>query len=99
MQSFHEENGHLSEFAGFNLPLWFKGIILESMAVRNAAGIFDVSHMGRAIIRGNNSQKLLDNLSTNNVASLANGEGQYSLLCNPEGGIKDDVLVFRLQEK
>jgi aminomethyltransferase len=98
VQSFHEENGHLSEFAGFNLPLWFKGIILESMAVRNAAGIFDVSHMGRAIIRGNNSQKLLDNLSTNNVASLANGEGQYSLLCNPEGGIKDDVLVFRLQE-
>jgi aminomethyltransferase len=98
VQSFHEENGHLSEFAGFNLPLWFRGIIPESMAVRNAAGIFDVSHMGRAIIRGNNSQKLLDNLSTNNVASLANGGGQYSLLCNPEGGIKDDVMIFRLQE-
>jgi len=98
VQSFHVENGHLSEFAGFNLPLWFKGIILESMAVRNVAGIFDVSHMGRAIIRGKNSQKLLDNISTNNVASLANGEGQYSLLCNPEGGIKDDVLVFRLQD-
>lgn len=98
VQGFHEENGHLSEFAGFNLPLWFKGITLESMAVRNAAGIFDVSHMGRAIIRGKNSQELLDNLSTNNVASLVNGEGQYSLLCNPEGGIKDDVLVFRLQE-
>lgn len=68
------------------------------MAVRNAAGIFDVSHMGRAIIQGKDSQKLLDNLTTNDVASLANGEGQYSLLCNPVGGIKDDVLVFRLQE-
>jgi aminomethyltransferase len=97
LQRFHEENGHLSEFAGFNLPIWFKGIIPESMAVRNAAGIFDVSHMGRAIIRGKDSEKLLDNLTTNDVASLAEGGGQYSLMCNPEGGIKDDILVFRLQ--
>ena len=99
LQKFHEENGHLAEFAGFNLPLWFKGIIPESLAVRNAAGIFDVSHMGRALIRGKDSQKLLDTVTTNDVASLGNGQGQYSLMCNPEGGIKDDVLVFRLQER
>ncbi len=99
LQKFHEENGHLTEFAGFNLPLWFKGIIPESLAVRNAAGIFDVSHMGRALIRGEDSQKLLDTVTTNDVASLGNGQGQYSLMCNPEGGIKDDVLVFRLQER
>jgi aminomethyltransferase len=98
LQRFHEENGHLSEFAGFNLPIWFKGIIPESIAVRNAAGIFDVSHMGRAIIRGKDSGKLLDDLTTNDVASLTKGGGQYSLMCNPDGGIKDDVLVFRLQE-
>lgn len=98
LQSFHEQNGHLAEFAGYNLPLWFKGIIPESLAVRNAAGIFDVSHMGRAIIRGKDSQRLLDAVTTNDVASLGSGQGQYSLICNNDGGIKDDVLVFRLQE-
>jgi aminomethyltransferase len=86
----------LTEFAGFNLPLWFKGIIPESLAVRNSVGMFDVSHMGRALIRGRDSLKLLDNVTTNDVASLSNSTGQYSLICNHEGGIKDDVLVFKL---
>jgi aminomethyltransferase len=98
LQDFHEKNGHLTEFAGFNLPLWFRGVIPESLAVRHAGGLFDVSHMGRAIIRGKDSQILLDAITTNDVASLANFQGQYSLVCNAEGGIKDDVLVFRLQE-
>jgi len=99
LQQFHEKNGHLSEFAGFALPLWFKGIIPEAMAVRNAAGIFDVSHMGRAIIAGKDSQRLLDYITTNDVASLENWQGQYSLICNKKGGIKDDVMVFRLQNQ
>lgn len=99
LQEFHEKNGHLTEFAGFTLPLWFKGIIPESLAVRNAAGLFDVSHMGRAVIKGNDSQKLLDRVTTNDVAALKNEQGQYSLICNYEGGIKDDVLVFRLQNQ
>ena len=99
LQDYHEKNGQLAEFAGFRLPLWFKGISLESMAVRNAAGVFDVSHMGRAIIRGEDSQRLLDTITTNDVASLKNMQGEYSLICNDEGGIKDDVLVFRLQEQ
>lgn len=99
LQDFHEKNGHLTEFAGFALPLWFKGIIAESLAVRNAAGIFDVSHMGRAIVIGKDSQKLLDQITTNDVASLENGQGQYSLICNDGGGIKDDALVFRLQDQ
>jgi aminomethyltransferase len=99
LQDFHEKNGHLTEFAGFSLPIWFKGIIPESLAVRNAAGIFDVSHMGRATIAGKNSQQLLDHITTNDVAALEYGQGQYSLICNEEGGIKDDVLVFRLQRE
>jgi aminomethyltransferase len=98
LQSFHEQYGHLADFAGFNLPLWFRGIIPESLAVRNAAGIFDVSHMGRAIVRGKDSQRLLDTVTTNDVASLSSGQGQYSLICNNDGGIKDDVLVFKLHE-
>lgn len=98
LQDFHEKNGHLTEFAGFNLPLWFKGIIPESLAVRNAAGIFDVSHMGRAVIEGKDARKLLETITTNEVSTLGDGQGQYSLMCNFEGGIRDDVLVFRLKE-
>lgn len=98
IQAFHDNHGHLTEFAGFNLPLWFKGIIPESLAVRNAVGIFDVSHMGRALVRGRDSQRFLDHITTNDVASLNKGSGQYSLLCNSVGGIKDDVLVFNLQQ-
>jgi len=99
LQDYHKENGHLTEFAGFTLSLWFKGIVAETLAVRNAAGIFDISHMGRAIIRGEDAEKLLDTITTNDVAALKNMQGQYSLICNDEGGIKDDVLVFRLQDQ
>lgn len=99
MQEFHQKNGHITAFAGFNLPVWFKGIVAESLAVRNSVGIFDVSHMGRAIVRGKDSEKLLEKLTTNNVASLERNQGQYSLVCNEQGGIKDDLLVFRLQDE
>lgn len=96
IQEYHEKNGNLADYAGFNLPLWFKGIIPEALAVRNTVGIFDVSHMGRVLVRGRDSLKLLDSVTTNNVAALGNGMGQYSLFCNLEGGIKDDLLVFKL---
>jgi len=98
LQDFHERHGHLTEFAGFQIPLWFKGIVHEALAVRNAAGIFDVSHMGRAIVRGPDAGVLLGRVTTNDVAALQVGQGQYSLICNVNGGIKDDVLVFRLNE-
>ena len=98
MQDFHERNGHIVDFAGFRLPLWFKGIISESLAVRNSVGIFDVSHMGRAVVRGADSCKFLDNVTTNDVSSLRVADGHYSLICNEQGGIKDDLLVFRLAE-
>jgi glycine cleavage system T protein (aminomethyltransferase) len=98
LQSFHEAHGHLTEFAGFNLPLWFTGIIPESLAVRNTAGLFDVSHMGRALIAGDDSERLLQHITSNDVSTLTQGRGQYSLLCNPDGGIRDDVLVLKLQK-
>jgi len=98
LQSFHDSNAHLTEFAGYDLPLWFTGIIPESLAVRNAVGIFDVSHMGRATITGEGSEQFLQYISSNDVSALTDGSGQYSLLCNLEGGIKDDILVFRLQK-
>ena len=99
LQEFHQKNGHVTEFAGFSLPLWFKGIVAESLAVRTSVGIFDVSHMGRVMIRGNDSLRFLETLTTNDVSSLHIGEGQYSLICNKQGGIKDDLLVFRLLDQ
>ena len=98
LQAFHEEHGHIGEFAGFNLPLWFKGIIPESLAVRNAVGLFDVSHMGRAIIKGNDSEDFLQQITSNDVSILNDNQGQYSLLCNPDGGIKDDIFVFKVHK-
>lgn len=99
LQKYHEEHGHITEFSGFNLPLWFKGILAEARAVRNSAGIFDVSHMGRVIIRGKNSEKVLEKLTTNNVSSLRLEQGHYTLMCNERGGIKDDLLIFRLLDQ
>ena len=98
LQDFHEKNGHIVDFAGFSLPLWFKGIIVEAFTVRNSVGIFDVTHMGRAIVRGDDSRKFLDIVTTNDASSLRVGDGQYSLICNDLGGIKDDLLVFRLAD-
>jgi aminomethyltransferase len=99
LHTYHEKYGHLTDFGGFSLPLWYKGIIAESLAVRNSVGLFDVSHMGRALIRGIDAQKFLEKITTNDVSSLKTGQGQYSLICNPKGGIKDDILVFRLQNE
>ena len=96
--SFHEKHGHLVDYAGFELPVWFEGIIPECKTVRTAVGVFDVSHMGRITIEGNHATKFLDHLTTNDVSSLAVGQGHYSLLCNPEGGIIDDLTVFRTHD-
>jgi aminomethyltransferase len=96
--SFHEKHGHLVDYAGFELPVWFEGIIPECKTVRTAVGLFDVSHMGRITVEGADAAKFLDHVTTNNVSSLALGQGHYSLLCNPRGGIIDDLTVFRTHD-
>jgi len=93
--AFHEKHGHNVEYAGFDLPVWFEGIIPECRTVRSSVGLFDVSHMGRIVVEGRNAEKLLNRLTTNDVSSLSVGQGHYSLLCNPTGGIIDDLTVFR----
>jgi len=94
---FHEKYGHLIEFAGFKMPAWYKGINAECMAVRNGVGLFDVSHMGRVLMMGENAEPFLNYVSTNNVASLDRFGGHYSLMCNHQGGIKDDIVILRLE--
>ncbi|MDA8218874.1 MAG: glycine cleavage system aminomethyltransferase GcvT [Dehalococcoidales bacterium] len=86
------------DFAGWQMPVQYTSIIEEHQKVRQAAGIFDISHMGRIYVSGKGAASLLQLALTNDVLSLAVGQSHYSLLCNPQGGIKDDVLVYRLAE-
>lgn len=95
----HHRHGHLAEFAGFEMPLWYEGITPEHLAVRNALGIFDVTHMGRCVVGGEDAASFLDYVLTRDAASLSAGQGRYSVMCNERGGIVDDLVVFRLEEE
>jgi aminomethyltransferase len=88
--------GKLVDFAGWEMPIQYGGVIEEYQAVRTAAGLFDVSHMGRVTVEGRDSLAFLQQVTTNNVAKLAVGDAHYSMVCNPVGGIKDDIFVYRL---
>ena len=93
---YHRKHGNIVDYAGYELPVWFEGIIPECKAVRTHAGLFDVSHMGRITVEGKKAETYLNRLSTNDVSTLSVGQGHYSLLCNPSGGIIDDLTVFRM---
>lgn len=97
LYEFHKQTGRMTLFAGFEMPLWYKGIIPEHMAVRDKVGIFDITHMGRALISGPESQAFLNYVTTNDVARLTPLSAHYSTMCNEEGGIKDDFILSRLE--
>jgi len=78
------------------MPLWFKGIIQEHLAVRTSVGIFDISHMGRVSITGEESEKFLNYVITNDISAVLPNGAQYSVMCNENGGIIDDFVVYRL---
>ncbi|MFX1243332.1 MAG: glycine cleavage system aminomethyltransferase GcvT [Promethearchaeota archaeon] len=86
-------------FAGFHLPLWYQAAVPEHLATRNAAGLFDVTHMGRAMITGPEATNYLEYLLPTRVQRLEKGAGTYSALCTEEGGIVDDLFLFRLAEQ
>jgi len=81
------------------MPLWYKGIIPEHLAVRNSVGIFDISHMGRVIITGTESERFLNYVITNDVSMLLPNSAQYSVMCNENGGIIDDFVYYRLEKE
>jgi aminomethyltransferase len=95
----HRRTAKLVIFAGFEMPLWYKGITPEHMAVRNSVGIFDVSHMGRVIIRGDNAENFLNYIITNDVSALSPNSALYSVMCNENGGIIDDFVIYRLEKE
>jgi len=86
------------DFAGYEMPLQYAGILKEHRAVRSAAGLFDVSHMGEFIISGPGAELFLDRMTINNVSEMKPGQAQYSAMCLPHGGIIDDLLVYRLKD-
>jgi aminomethyltransferase len=85
------------EFGGWLMPVQYSGIMDEHRAVRSSLGVFDISHMGEFFVTGANGERWLNGLLTNNVARLAPGECQYTLLLNANGGIIDDLLVYRVE--
>lgn len=88
----------MSPFAGFNMPISYSGIKDEHQCVRNGVGVFDVSHMGEFIVKGKEALALVQRVTSNDAAKLQIGQVQYACLPNTEGGIVDDLLVYRLPE-
>lgn len=88
----------MAAFAGFNMPISYTGINEEHAAVRNNAGVFDVSHMGEFIIKGPHALDLIQRVTTNDAAKLTVGKAQYSCMPNKNGGIVDDLLVYCIEE-
>lgn len=91
-------NARLVPFAGYEMPVQYASIIAESKAVREGAGMFDVSHMARLRMKGDRVVEFLEHVTSNDVANLTDGNGHYSLLPNAEGGCVDDIIVYRITE-
>ena len=87
------------DFAGWTMPVQYLGVIEEYQAVRRQAGLFDVSHMGRIGASGKGALAFLQRVTTNDVSKLEEHQAQYSMVCNPGGGIKDDLMVCRLEKE
>ena len=86
-------------FAGYEMPVQYSSVLDEAKRVRQACGLFDVSHMGQFSIRGKNSLAEVQKLVTNDLRKLEIGQAQYNMLCNPEGGVIDDLVIYRRSEE
>lgn len=100
LHTWHSQNGaRMVDFGGWDMPVQYTSIVDEHQAVRNQAGIFDISHMGRLFITGPDACKFLQLVCTNDIATLAEGQVRYSLVCNDAGTILDDILVYKLKDQ
>jgi len=99
LRQFHVDHGaRLVDFAGWEMPIMYSGVIDEHKQTRASGGIFDVSHMGRVKIAGRHAKRLLERLCSRKIGDMQQGQCRYSLVCNERGGIRDDVIVMRLDE-
>lgn len=96
----HEQHvaagARFAPFAGWSMPVWYTSIKDEHMCVRARAGLFDVSHMGEVFVRGPDAIEAVNRLVTNDIASLTDGQALYTVMCREDGGIVDDLIVYRL---
>jgi len=96
----HEALGaKLVSFAGYNMPVQYEGVIVEHETVRNGVGVFDVSHMGEFLVMGPNATALIQKVCSNDASKLFDGKAQYSCMPNHEGGIVDDLIIYRINEE
>ena len=97
--NYHTEHGaKFVEFAGYEMPIHYGSIIDEHNQCRNSGSVFDVSHMGRVRISGRHARKFLETLLTRKVSDMEEGQARYSLICNEQGGVIDDILVYRFPD-
>ena len=87
--------GKVVDYAGWFLPVQYEGLIAEHEAVRNAAGLFDVSHMGEIVVKGKDALAYLQYLTTNDIGSIETDQIIYTIMCYPDGGVVDDFLVYK----
>ena len=96
----HESLGaKMLPFAGYNMPITYKGVNAEHETVRNAVGVFDVSHMGEFLLTGPNALALIQKVCSNDASTLTIGKAQYSCLPNEDGGIVDDLIIYKMKEE
>ena len=95
---FGHYDGKIIDFAGWALPVQFAGIMEEHKAVRKAAGLFDVSHMGEITIKGRDALKFVNSLITNDASKLKDNQVLYTMMCYENGGVVDDLLVYKYSE-
>lgn len=91
-------SGKMVAFCGYELPVQYAGVLEEHRAVRERAGLFDVSHMGRFSVKGPNAQAFVQLMTTNDISEMQDGRCKYSLLCNENGGVIDDILIYKAAE-
>ncbi len=100
LTSVHEALGaKMVPFAGYNMPVQYEGVNIEHETVRNAVGVFDVSHMGEFLLTGPGALDLIQRVTSNDASTLTTGRAQYSCLPNGKGGIVDDLIVYRMKEE
>ena len=99
LNNLHESLGaKMVPFAGYNMPVRYSSDLEEHMTVRNAVGVFDVSHMGEFTIKGPQALDLIQRVTSNDASKLIDGQAQYSCLPNDKGGIVDDLLVYKIKD-
>ena len=99
LYNFHlDHKANMVDFAGWEMPLTYYGLTEEHHQVRTSGGIFDVSHMGRVKVTGRHSRKFLERLCTRKIHDMVPGQCRYSLVCNEQGGVRDDIIVYRMDD-